>query len=102
MGKIKQNNIDITKVIFRKFKDGEVIALFPELPGSMSLSHCQSYMHIGQHGTSSTSIYYDTKPVKPIDYMCLKTELWSLGYRVKVVSRFSYQMDQKRSAAIRG
>ena len=29
MGKIKQNNIEpVTKVIFRKFKDGSIIALF--------------------------------------------------------------------------
>ena len=43
-----------TKVIFRKLKDGDIIALFPELPGDMNPYHtCESYMHVGQHGAAS-------------------------------------------------
>ena len=37
-----------TKVTFRKFPDGEIIAVFPaETWGANSLT---SYMHVGQHG----------------------------------------------------
>lgn len=95
-----------TKVIFRKFPDGEVIALFSELPGDMKVSHCLSYLHIGQHDCADTSIYYDTKPIKFADIEgqnainFLWRELRSIGYNLTVVSRFSYQMDQKRIAAL--
>jgi hypothetical protein len=100
MGKIKQNNIEVTKVIFRQFANGEVIALFPELPADNNFSNCMSYMRIGQHGTASCGIYDDTfKPYTgKID--ALKAELERIGYNLKTVSRFSYAMDQKRIKAI--
>ena len=112
MAKLKQLAQEIaekgTKVIFRKFPDGEIIALFPELPGDMKVNHCLSYLHIGQHGCADTAIYYDTKPIKFADiegqnatnFLC--RELTAIGYNLTVVSRFSYQMDQKRIAALRG
>lgn len=90
-----------TKVIFRKFPDGEVIALFPELPGDNSILNCLNYMHNGQHG-SSKSTCEGTKPAKILEYMELRRELRDIGYNLTVVSRFSYQMDQKRIAALRG
>jgi len=89
------------KVIFRKFPDGEIIALFPELPGDMKVNHCLSYLHIGQHGCADTSIYYDTKKAVCNDTLKLINELTAIGYNLTVVSRFSYQMDQKRIAALR-
>ena len=38
----------MTKVVFRKFKDGVVIAVFPEV--SYNYVHLMSYQHEGQHG----------------------------------------------------
>lgn len=90
-----------TKVIFRKFSDGEAIALFPELPGLNKITECLSYQTIGQHGSASADI--DRKhswKAKPEEYASLKRELESLGYNLQVVCRFSYQMDQKRIAAL--
>lgn len=110
MGKFKQLDEKIktekTKVIFRKFPDGEVIALFPELPGTNDVSECLNYTHNGQHGSGKATLD-GTKPIKfediegqnSINFLC--RELRSIGYDLTVVSRFSYQMDQKRIAAIR-
>ena len=50
-------NKDIIKVIFRKFKDGEIIALFPGLKWNNAGDIC-SYMHIGQHGGASPLLVY--------------------------------------------
>ena len=38
-------------VVFRRWRDtdGDVIALFPEIPADVQGCCCQSYMHIGQH-----------------------------------------------------
>lgn len=101
MGKIKQNNIEVTKVIFRKFTDGDVIALFPELPGSNKVSECMSYAHLGQHSQATTALYYDTKPCRVGEYFSLFKELESIGYNLKVVTRISYEMDQKRIKALK-
>jgi len=92
-----------TKVIFRKFPDGEVIALFPELPGDNDVRNCLSYQHIGQHGKAEASLHY-TKPAdynQDVDAVKLWNELTAIGYNLTVVTRFSYQMDRKRIAAIR-
>lgn len=101
MSKFKQNTIEKVKVIFRKFPDGEIIALFPELPGDMKVGHCLSYLHNGQHGCADTSIYYNTKSCHVQQYYDLMMELLRIGYSLQIVSRFSYQMDQKRIAEIR-
>ena len=39
----------MTKVVFRKWKDGEVIALFPDNTNPYD-GTVMSYMHIGQYG----------------------------------------------------
>lgn len=103
MSKFKQLDATIqekTKVIFRKFASGEIIALFPELAGTGSVLTCLNYMHEGQHGAANASVQ-GTKPAKPEEYKPLYDELTSLGYNLTVVTRFSYQMDQKRIASLR-
>lgn len=73
---------ETTKVVFRKFKDGMIIALFPELvegPGMI-----MSYEHVGQHGVASVLIVGDTKPASPSEYDALYKELEGLGYRLEV------------------
>ena len=39
-------------VVFRKFEDGEVIAIFPNIypVAKDSKAEVMSYMHVGQHG----------------------------------------------------
>ena len=71
------------KVVFRKFKDGQVIALFPELPWD-EMGNIVSYMHIGQHGAASRAIVLDTKLAKPKEYAGLLEELRSIGYKLDI------------------
>lgn len=76
----------ITKVVFRKFKEGDILALFPyEHEGRGTVS---SYQHIGQH---SSADYYHcihaTKPATPEEYAPLLAELTGIGYNLKVAKR---------------
>ena len=58
-------------VIFRKFKNGEVIAWLPGVEANPN--QCMSYMHVGQHGEG---IYpADTVPAKATEYLDLLDEL---------------------------
>jgi hypothetical protein len=71
------------KVIFRKFSDGDVIALFPEIKGYAQF--IQSYMHIGQHGDASRELIKSLSIPHPDEYKPLLDELTSIGYKLKVV-----------------
>lgn len=71
------------KVVFRKFNDGQVIALFPELPCD-DRGNITSYMHIGQHCPASRFIVQNTKPAKPEEYAELHAELQRIGYDLEI------------------
>jgi|WetSurMetagenome_2_1015567.scaffolds.fasta_scaffold392756_2 hypothetical protein len=82
------NDKQPTKTIFRKFKDGDVIAIFPEEPGTMQLSTCASYMHMGQHSACSPNLLIgETKLATPEEYASLKEELKRIGYNVQVIKK---------------
>jgi hypothetical protein len=85
-----------TKVIFRKFPDGEIIALFPEIVADCFLGNCLSYMHIGQHSVASTGLIAVTMLASPEEYTDLKRELESIGYDLHICKRQSYRMFQTR------
>lgn len=73
-----------TKVIFRIFKQGDVLALFPEeketRPGEVL-----SYQHIGQHGAADYGhCIRITRPASVEEYAPLKRELESLGYELDI------------------
>ncbi len=85
--KIKELMERKTKVIFRKFKDGEVIALFPEVQANYNKCDCGSYLHVGQHGAASYFITDRTKPAKPNEYESLRQELESIGYVLDIRKR---------------
>ena len=75
-----------TKVVFRKFKDGEILALFPYEPDTANF--CTSYMHIGQHsGADYSGCIKRTKPANEAEYNALKEELTSIGYNLTVIKR---------------
>lgn len=79
-----------TKVIFRKWKtNGDIIALFPEVPADNIGNLCSSYEHIGQHGGADYNlvVFYKTKPATPEEYADLKKELETLGYCLEVRQR---------------
>ena len=76
-------------VTFRKFTDGDVIALFPKLFESQDVHGNQfilSYMHIGQHGGASDDLIDDLSPATADEYSNLKAELTSIGYELEVQS----------------
>lgn len=64
------------KVIFRKTKEGEIIAFFPE--ASANFGNILSYMHIGQHAEASHDFYMATKKATEKEYESLLKELKSI------------------------
>lgn len=95
--KAKENK---TRVIFRVFSDGEVIALFPHIDEGNG--NILSYMHIGQHGGASPLIVHDTKPATPEQYKELFAELQGIGYNLttgKRLSRRPKSYEEEKAAA---
>ena len=85
----------MTKVIFRKFRNGEVIALFPQEPATPDGCGCMSYMHVGQHGSADPLIVNATRPAMPCEYADLYNELKSIGYNDLVVCKRFDKNDYK-------
>ena len=79
-----------TIVVFRRFKEGDIIALMPYELGTNDPYTCGSYMHIGQHGSADPLIMQSTKPAAPEQYADLKAELIGMGYDLIVRQRFSH------------
>ena len=77
---------EITKVVFRKYKDGNIIALFPYIDEGNN--NCGCYMRVGQHGAAYYKyVIKGTKPAKSDEYKSLKEELESMGYNLQVIKR---------------
>ena len=95
---------DAIITIFRVFKSEgeEVIALFPEIPGSNCAATCLSYMHVGQHGAADYDrVIQGSRPATPEESAPLRKELESLGgYLITEKKRASYAMYKKRSDAV--
>lgn len=69
-----------TPVVFRRFSDGEVIAILPTTPGGQS-GECMSYLHVGQHGSADYGhVIRITRPAAPAEYADLLAELVRVGY----------------------
>jgi hypothetical protein len=91
-----------TPVIFRKWKDGAVIALFPAEPGDMNPATCSSYMHVGQHGAADPQlVIQQTKPAAAAEYADLKQELESAGYQLKLYRRLQRSFYALRREGVR-
>lgn len=91
----------MTKVIFRKLRNGEVIALFPQEPATRDGWLCVSCMHVGQHGSADPFTVNDTKPAMHYEYADLYDELKSIGYDDLVVckkfNKNDYKIRQERA-----
>lgn len=74
-----------TKVIFRKFPDGDVIAIFPDEVADPD-GNLLSYMHVGQHGAASDDLIDELQPASRTEYYPLLDELMGRGYKnLKVI-----------------
>ena len=95
-----------TLVIFRKWparSGGGILALFPCASANRNENCCQSYEHIGQHGTALLEgCIYQTTPATPAEYADLKGELEGRGYRLKVMQRTPASAYDLRRAEIEG
>jgi len=81
----------ITEVVFRFDKTYGVYALFPyEIENYTS---CLSYAHVGQHSAANYNHCVNTtRPATEAEYKDLFNELEnSVGYKLKVVKKMSYQ-----------
>lgn len=82
----------MTPVIFKRFKDGDIIALFPAMAGdSNPYKTCGSYQHIGQHSAASVDLARELKHATPEEYAPLLAELRRIGYDdLKIMKRVQY------------
>lgn len=100
---MKPGKVENEPVIFRKYPDGDIIALFPEISVDQIGYNCESYMHIGQHGAASPMIVIkQTKLAKPKEYKELYAELVKLGYDLKIIKRFrqTHLLERKKQARV--
>ena len=74
-------------VAFRKFNDGEVIAIFPSIfpVPQNSTKEVLSYMHVGQHGMASECLVNELEKVSEKEYKTLKEEMENLGYVINIL-----------------
>jgi hypothetical protein len=89
-------------VIFRKWKNnGDIIALFPELPADLAGFYCDAYEHVGQHGGADFhGVIRQTTPCSPDDAAALAAELRIIGYRLRPIRRASpVHHDNRRQLA---
>lgn len=79
---------EVLKVVFRKFGNGEVIALFPQFTNKKKYT-IDSYMKIGQHGECDHLIIHDTKLAKESEYKELLNEIKNIyhEYDIKVMKK---------------
>jgi hypothetical protein len=84
----EMTDTETTRVQFRKWSDGGVIAFFrgDETEQLSQGRACGSYMRIGQHGEADTELMDRLKPATPEEYASLKAELEGepFGYRFTV------------------
>lgn len=71
-------------VVFKKFPEGDVIALFPYEVADPS-GNIMSYMHIGQHGAASPELVQELEDATPAEYGNLQKELERIGYELDIV-----------------
>jgi len=75
-----------TRVVFRKYKEGDILALFPNMKGNNYRVGC--YQHIGQHGEADyQGCIASTVPATPEEYKDLAAELESIGYNLLIRKR---------------
>lgn len=83
--------------IFRIDREGNVYALFPELPADNYGRFCTCFQHIGQHSAADYhGCIANSRPAKPEEYADLKAELEQRGYELAIRKRATSGMHEKR------
>ena len=80
------------QVVFWKFDNGEVIALFPQIKFGCPRYEIMSYMHIGQHGeVDHHAVIQQTKLATENEYQSLLNEIKSIyhEYDIKVMKKLN-------------
>lgn len=89
------NQVDV--VVFRRWKNGGLIALFPELPADPTGNYCDAYEAVGQHGGADYhGVIQQTKPCSLNEAADLASELRTIGYRLKPMKRTSHVHHERR------
>ena len=89
-----------TKVVFRRYPEGDIIALFPDEPGTRDPATCMSYQTLGQHGAADyAGVIMETKPATAAEHAALTRELLAIGYTLRIAPR---AMGRKRAQATGG
>lgn len=77
-------------VVFRRYSDDTIIALFAYSVCNKYEGTCNSYIHIGQHCAADyVGVIANTKPATESEYASLKKELEDMGYDLTVIKRRS-------------
>lgn len=78
-----------TPVMFRKWPDGDIIALFPTQVKGPRGKFCSSYASIGGHAVADySSVIRRTRPATKAEYARVFDELWRCyGYDLKVCKK---------------
>jgi len=84
-----ETNYFKTDVIFRKEKDGDILAVFPYDIANFR-GNCTCYAHIGQHSAMVWEYLRGIKPAKELEYSDLYRELISIGYDLNVIKKRNY------------
>ncbi len=83
---IVEEDDEITDVIFRQWRNGDIIALFPNQDTGRYT--CGSYMKVGQHSAADyEGVVSATILAAPKEYEDLKKELEKIGYKLRVLTR---------------
>lgn len=71
------------RVLFRKYPDGELVALFPDTP--IYQDKRRTYTAFGRHsGMDPDQLLAETRPAEPAEYIALLEELLGIGYNLDV------------------
>ena len=89
--------MDKVKVIFRKNKNNDVIAFFPE--ARVNYGNIMSYMHIGQHGEASLEFYLTTRKANENEYADLFAELRGIYDDCQLVAKQRINYNDLRNKA---
>jgi len=95
------NDSQFEKTIYRKWPNGEIIALFPQIASDEFGYYCESYIHVGQHGRAYPRLVVrQTKLATPSEYKDLDDELRGLGYIPIPAKRFTQKDFEIRKTQI--